>query len=136
MKARTPHRERGFALIAALFLLVVLAALGAFAVRINMTQRHTSTLELQELRAQAALQAGIEYAAARLLATSNCSQVRDIPGMPGNFAVGFANCNAQPYDINGVSVTIFTFDVTATSAAAYGTPEFVVRTARAVRVTT
>jgi MSHA biogenesis protein MshP len=136
MKARTSRGERGFALIAAVFLLVVLAALGAFAVRISMMQRHTSTLELQELRAQAALQAGIEYAAARLLATGNCNQVRDIPGMPGNFAVTFPNCNAQPYDINGVFVTIYTFDVTATSAAAYGTPEFVVRTARGVRVTT
>jgi MSHA biogenesis protein MshP len=136
MSARTSRGERGFALIAAVFLLVVLAALGAFAVRINMTQRHTSTLELQELRAQAALQAGIEYAAARLLATGNCNQVRDIPGMPGNFAVTFPNCNAQAYDINGVGVTIYTFDVTATSAAAYGTPEFVARTARGVRVTT
>jgi MSHA biogenesis protein MshP len=136
MRAHTAQRERGFALIAALFLLVVLAALGAFAVRINMTQRHASTLELQGLRAQAALQAGIEYAAARLLSTGNCNSVRDIPVLPGNFAVTFANCNAQPYDINSVTVTIYTFDVTATSAAAYGTPEYVVRSARGVRVTT
>ena len=32
--------QRGFALIGALFVLVVVAALGAFAVRINMTQQH------------------------------------------------------------------------------------------------
>jgi MSHA biogenesis protein MshP len=136
MSARTAHGERGFALIAALFLLVVLATLGAFAVRVNMTQRHTSTLELQELRAQAALQSGIDYAASRLLATGNCARVGNLPGMPGNIAVTFANCIARPYNINGVIVTIYTLDVTATSAAAYGTPEFVVRTARGVRVTT
>jgi MSHA biogenesis protein MshP len=136
MSARKAQGERGFALIAAIFLLVVLAALGAFAVRINMTQRHASTLELQELRAQAALQAGIEYAAARLLATGDCNAVRAIPGMPGNFAVTFQNCNPRAYEINGVIVPIYTFDVTATSAAAYGTPEFVERTAPGVRVTT
>jgi MSHA biogenesis protein MshP len=135
MRTRTAQREGGFALIAALFLLVVLAALGAFAYRINMTQRHAATLELQELRAQAALQSGIDYAASRLLATGNCARVRNIPGMPGNFVVTFANCVARPYVINGVVVTIYTLDVTATSAAAYGTPEFVVRTARGVRVT-
>lgn len=136
MSVRAAHRERGFALIAALFLLVVLAALGAFAVHINMTQRHTSTLELQELRAQAALQSGIDYAASRLLATGDCNRVRDIPDMPGNFAVTFANCIGRDYGINGVTVTIYTLDVTARSGAAYGTPEFVVRAARDVRVTT
>lgn len=135
MRARRAHRERGFALVGAIFLLVVVAALGAFAVRVNMTQRHASTLELQELRAQAALQSGIDYAAARLLATGNCARVRNIPGMPGNFAITFANCVARPYVINGVVVTIYTLDVSATSGAAYGTPEFVVRTARGVRVT-
>jgi hypothetical protein len=76
--------------------LVVLAALGAFAVRINMTinmtQQHSNTLDLQELRAQAALQAGLEYAAARLAGGGNCNRVRNIPGMPGNFTVTFVNC--------------------------------------------
>ena len=57
MKARPA--QAGFALIAALFLLVVLAALGVFAVRMNMTQRHASDLELQELRAQAAVSAAL-----------------------------------------------------------------------------
>lgn len=139
MRARTAHRERGFALIGALFLLVVLAALGAFAVRINMTQRHSSTLELQEARAQAALQAGIEYAAARLLLAppgGNCNRVQNIPGLPGNFTVTFVNCVRQgPYTINTDTVFIYTFqEVTATSGV-YGTPEYVRRTARNVRIT-
>ncbi|HET9446460.1 MAG TPA: hypothetical protein VFO35_09395 [Steroidobacteraceae bacterium] len=136
MRARTARHDGGFALIAAIFLLVVLATLGAFAYRINMTQRHASTLELQQLRAQAALQSGIDYAAARVLATGNCARVRNIPGanMPGNFALTFA-CNAANYGINGVTVRIYTVQVTATSAAAYGAPEYVRRSA-VVRVTT
>ena len=44
--ARASRAQRGFALIAALFVLVVLAALGAFAVHINMMQQHDAGLEL------------------------------------------------------------------------------------------
>jgi hypothetical protein len=53
--------------------LVVVAALGAFAVRINMSQQHDADLELQQLHAEAALNSGVEYAATGLLAPgANC----------------------------------------------------------------
>jgi MSHA biogenesis protein MshP len=135
MSIRTVRRERGFALIGALFLLVVLAAFGAFAVRISMTQRHASTLELQELRAQAALQAGIEYAAARLTPGGLCNRVQNIPaaGLPGNFTVTFTNCVRQGY--NGNTVFVYTFSEIAATSGVYGTPEYVRRSARNVRIT-
>jgi MSHA biogenesis protein MshP len=129
------HGTRGFALIGALFLLVVLAALGAFAVRINMTQRHTTTLEVQELRAQAALRAGIEYAASRLTPGSNCSRVQDIAGLPGGFTVTFVNCVAQgPYTINGNTVWVYQFSQVTATSGVYGRPDYVRRTANAVRI--
>ncbi|HXS21045.1 MAG TPA: hypothetical protein VN735_07415 [Steroidobacteraceae bacterium] len=56
-------REAGFSLVAAIFLIVVLAALGTFAIRIAMSQYQSANLELLEARAQAAAQAGIEYGA-------------------------------------------------------------------------
>ena len=126
--------QGGFALIAALFLLVVLAALGAFAVRTNMTQRHASDLELQELRAQAAVSAGVEYAAARLLVpgVNNCGNLANIP--VGGFAVTFNACAVTPHLFNGVPVNVYTIDLTA-SRGAYGTPEFVQRRALGVRIT-
>jgi MSHA biogenesis protein MshP len=55
--------QAGFSLIAAIFLIVVLAALGAFAVQVAMTQYQGSTQELFEARGQAAAEAGIEYGA-------------------------------------------------------------------------
>jgi len=133
MTVRARRHERGFALIGALFLLVVLAALGAFAVRINMTQRHSSTLELQEMRAQAALQAGLEYAAARLAPGVPCNSVQNIPGLPGNFTVTFTNCVSRSY--NGNTVFIYTFQEIAATSGAYGTPEYVRRSLRNVRFT-
>jgi MSHA biogenesis protein MshP len=133
MSARVSRGERGFALIGAVFLLVVLAALGAFAARINMNQRHASTLELQELRAQAALRAGLEYAAARLTPGVPCNRVQNIPGLPGNFTVTFTNCVRQGY--NGNTVFVYTFAEIAATSGVYGTPEYVRRSVRNVRIT-
>jgi len=75
-------------LIGALFVLVVVAALGAFAVRINMTQQHDADLDLQQLRAEAGLNSGVEYAATRLLAPgANCGNLANLN--VGGYAVTF-----------------------------------------------
>lgn len=119
--------QRGFALIGALFVLVVLAALGAFAVRINMTQQHDADLDLQQLRAEAALNSGVEYAATRLLAPgANCGNLANLN--VSGYAVAFNACARVQYVVNSATVNVYT--VTLTSArGVYGTPEFVARTA-------
>jgi len=133
MKGR--RGQGGFAIVGALFLLVVLAALGAYAVRIHMTQRHDALLELQELRARAALDAGVEYAAARLLASgaNNCANLATLANVAGSFTVTFNNCQYVQQLVNGVPVHIHTVNV-VTSSGAYGNPEFVIRQALGVRI--
>ncbi|NMM37560.1 MAG: hypothetical protein HHJ09_08600 [Glaciimonas sp.] len=59
--SRSP--QRGFALVSAIFLLVVLAALGAFMVTLSTVQNVTSTQDLQGSRAYQAARAGIEWGA-------------------------------------------------------------------------
>jgi len=54
---------RGFALIPALFLIVVLGALGVIAIRVGTGQQQAVTMALEEARALAAAQAGIEWGA-------------------------------------------------------------------------
>jgi MSHA biogenesis protein MshP len=129
------RKQRGLALVGAIFLLVVLAALGAFAVRINMAQGHGAELELQQLRAQAALNTGMEYAAARVLASGadNCANLASLVNLPGGFTVTFNSCVYVQYTINGVAVHVHTVDV-VTSSGAYGTPDFVFRQALGVRI--
>lgn len=61
------QRNNGFALVAALFLIIVLAALGLFAIKISSTQQQSIDLELLGARAQAAADSGIEYASNRVL---------------------------------------------------------------------
>ena len=134
--ARAPRVQHGFALIGALFVLLVLAALGAFAVRANMNQQHGSTLELDQLRAQAALDTWLEYAAARLLASpaDNCGNLVPLPNLPGGFSVTFAGCGRVQYADYGVTWNVYTVSGIVASRGAYGTPEYVRRDALSVRI--
>jgi MSHA biogenesis protein MshP len=59
--------ERGFSLISAIFLLVVIAALGTFAVTLSTTQQQSSALDVQGARAYQAARAGIEWGAYQVL---------------------------------------------------------------------
>jgi len=53
--------QNGFSIIAAIFILVVLAALGAFMVTISTTQQVGSALDIQGSRAYQAARSGIEW---------------------------------------------------------------------------
>lgn len=53
--------QRGFSLVSAIFLLIVLAGLGAAIVNISMTQHTGSALDVQGTRAYQAARAGIEW---------------------------------------------------------------------------
>ncbi len=64
--------NRGFALVPALFLVVVLAALGAAAIRIGNGEQQTVTMAMQQVRALAAARAGIEWGAYQALKASSC----------------------------------------------------------------
>lgn len=57
----TPTYQAGFAAIAAVFLVVVLAALGAFMVSFSNTQHLTSAQDIQGSRAYWAARAGLEW---------------------------------------------------------------------------
>jgi MSHA biogenesis protein MshP len=60
---------RGFAIVSAIFILVVLAALGAFVVNISTNQQIGSALDVQGVRAYQAAKAGIEWGVYRTQAT-------------------------------------------------------------------
>jgi MSHA biogenesis protein MshP len=56
-------RQSGFALIPALFLIVVLGALAVVAIRVGTGQQQAVTMSLQQARALSAAQTGIEWGA-------------------------------------------------------------------------
>jgi MSHA biogenesis protein MshP len=76
---RSLRRSRGFALILALFLIVTLAAIGAYMLTVSNVQVETGVMDEQGARAYQAARAGIEWGAYQVLqnpagtfATTNC----------------------------------------------------------------
>lgn len=57
----TRSHERGFSLISAIFLLVVIAALGTFAVTLSTIQQESAALDALGSRAYQAARAGVEW---------------------------------------------------------------------------
>lgn len=70
---RTRGKSRGFSIVAAIFLLVVLAGLGAAIVIVSTTQQIGSALDVQGARAYQAARAGIEWGAYKRLRSSSCA---------------------------------------------------------------
>lgn len=70
MTLKNSHQQFGFLLPLAIFLLVVLAALGAYAVNVSSVQQATATQDIQTTRAYHVARAGAEMAAYDLMQTS------------------------------------------------------------------
>jgi len=125
----------GFSLIAAIFLIVVLATLGAFAVQVAMTQYEAANVALLEVRAQAAAEAGIGYGATLARTASICANSKTLNLTQGALA-GFAvrvTCAATPHRIySGAPPTAVSYQAYALAATAsfgtYGKPDYVART--------
>lgn len=66
------RHQRGVSLVIALFLIVVVALLAAFAVTVGGSQRQSSTVSLMADRALAAARSGKEWAAYRALVNHVC----------------------------------------------------------------
>lgn len=61
MSARRYPLQRGFSLVSAIFLLIVVAALGTFAVTVSGTQHQSAALDVLGTRAYHAARAGMEW---------------------------------------------------------------------------
>ena len=69
---RRLRRSAGVGIITAIFLLVVLAAIGVAAVRVFTAQQVTSSLDLEGARAYQAARAGIEWGLYQQLRNNTC----------------------------------------------------------------
>ena len=67
------NRQNGFSTVAAIFILVVLASLGAFVVSLTTTQNVSLAQDMQNARAYQAARAGLEWGMARWLNASSCA---------------------------------------------------------------
>ena len=128
----TGHRKQsGFSLIPALFLLVVLAVLGAVAVRLSAVQHQTVVLAMQSSRAYAAAQAGIEWSAYQALVNSSCgsSTLSLTEGGLAGFAVN-TTCSSTSHTEGSATTRVYVLEAFAYSGT-YGTPDYASRRIRA-----
>lgn len=70
---RPERRETGFGLVAAMFLIVIVALVIAAMARLAVTQNATTSMAIQQARAYQAARAGIEYGIVRVLDGQACS---------------------------------------------------------------
>ena len=116
---RTAHRKRlrGFSVAAAVFLLVVLAALAAFLLTVGGLQQTSSNLDLQGAKSYQAARAGIEWGVFQALRNVSCTPSPGVsfslPGDLSDFTVT-VECDQTPYDEIPTSATKKVFRIFAT----------------------
>lgn len=124
------QRQSGISLVPALFLLIVLAALGIVAVRLSAVQSQTVVLAMQSARAFSAARAGIDWSAYQALVNGSCASATltlTEAGLNG-FSVD-TSCSVTTHSEGPQTVSVYTIEAFARSGA-YGTPDYVSRRIR------
>ncbi|TAH13886.1 MAG: hypothetical protein EAZ11_00730 [Curvibacter sp.] len=121
--SRPSNLQRGFAAVAAVFLVVGLAALGAFMVSFSNTQHLTSAQDVQGSRAYWAARAGLGWGLASLTANSAACPVPPAPFVVEGFTV-VVTCTSTTYSDAGVdNVVIYRLVSRATQGTGVGVVE-------------
>lgn len=131
---RLPRRARGFGLVAALFLIVVVTLVIIAMARLSATQHGSNSLAIQQARAYQAARAGLEWGISRTLNAASCAA-----GSPSLANSGLAEftvsvtCASNSYtDNEGNPVQIFRLTATAQSGTPAGRPDYAYRQLTAV----
>jgi MSHA biogenesis protein MshP len=124
--ARPPGRQRGFALVAAIFLIVVLSSLGLYMVRISGIQHQTVNVALLGARAFHAARTGIEWGVYQALVGNCTTETLNLTEGGLNGFVVDVTCGSTSHTETGDTYNIFVIDVEA-RAGTYGSPDYVSR---------
>jgi MSHA biogenesis protein MshP len=124
------HTQRGFSLISAIFLLVVLAGMGAAMVTFSTNQHQSITLDVLGSRAYQAARVGVEWSttqssspttAAGTLwagcATGQTFAAGSLPGTLSPFAVTVTCVSNGPISDDASTVHVYTVTSTANTGA-------------------
>ena len=122
--------QRGFSLVPALFLLIVLAGLGTVAVRLTAVQSQTVALAMQSARAFAAARSGVEWSSHQALSAGSCADgtLNLTQGGLAGFTVQ-TTCRVTAHTEGSASVSVYVIDAFARYGA-YGSPDYVTRRLR------
>ncbi|MFA6442609.1 MAG: hypothetical protein WCV99_09745 [Sterolibacterium sp.] len=111
--------QHGFSIVAAIFILVVLAALGAFMVTVSTTQAIGSALDIQGSRAYQAARSGIEWGVFRVQSTAAYRFGYTAAGVATSPNSRTCATAAGSFAFPGSATTLSAFTVTVTCTATY-----------------
>jgi MSHA biogenesis protein MshP len=105
---RRSRSTRGFLVIAAVFLIVVLAGLVAYLMSVSTTSQAASAADFNSARAYQASRAGLEVAAFQVLRSSTCTASQNI-AFTGNLSgyTATVTCTSKTVSEGGVTVTAY-----------------------------
>lgn len=122
----TLRRQRGMSLVIAIFLVVIVASLSAFAVATTRSTRDSVNLQLLSSRALFAARAGAEWGGYRALRQNSCPASVNLPALSQalrGFAVVVRCTRSQPQG------TYFIVDITAEARwNTFGSSDYAFRT--------
>lgn len=129
----TLHRTKGFMLPVAIFLMVTLAALVGYSMRLSLLANQGTIQDVQGAQAYLAAKAGVEWAAYQVLAPGSIN-MQSCPTPPNPFTInGFTvaltcnQTNPTPQDRAGTqNIGMYTITATASKGAA-GAADYVER---------
>ncbi len=136
---RTSYKlQKGFSLVTAIFLLVVLAGLGAMMVTFFTAQQQSSALDVLGSRAYWAAQAGVEWAAYHVAAQASGVQWADCATVPVPlFSAGTLGGTLSPFTVElicsslpfneGTDRWIYDIEASASYGATHGSADYVER---------
>lgn len=132
--------QRGFSLVTAIFLLVVVAALMSSIINLSVVQHSTVVMSVQGARALQAARSALEYGVFLALNSDTCNVSQPLSFLPAEPALNSFNislsCVMTPHLEDTRTVNVYELSATASSGTyALGTvanPDFV---SRSIRVT-
>lgn len=123
------HKKQGFALIAAIFILVILGVLSAFVVNISAITHRTTTYALEGARALFAARSGLEWATQQVVSNPTSCPSNTTLHLTQSGASGFdvaVTCTATSFTEGNNTFNLFEISSVA-SRGAFGTVDFVSR---------
>jgi MSHA biogenesis protein MshP len=133
MMNRYPAKKRsgGFSIIAAIFLVVVLGALGVYMVSITHVQHLTTAHSLQGSKAYQAAKAGIEWGIYRATNDGGCGAFPNTINYSSGGLAGYQvtiNCSVTNHQEQSSTFNVFELSAAADSGNAFGTLGYAART--------
>jgi len=115
----TAYRARGFALVLALFLILLLGTVGAYLLTVSNVQVESGVMDEQGARAYQAARAGLDWGAYRVLRNATCPGGITTIALPANLAGFYAEVTCTAFGTENESGTpVSTFRIVSTGCNA------------------